>query len=84
MMRVEEACGDVVRLLVQTVRVRDCHTSQLPQQQQQQCADGAVALAEPKQAIQTECDRQDGCEVLYEEESRWLLISEVFSPDIPR
>jgi hypothetical protein len=70
MVRLEEQGGDVVRLLERTMRLGQ-------QQQQHPAAAAAAGDGKPDEAA-------SGCEVLCEEESRWLLVSDTFAPDVPR
>lgn len=74
MVRVKEPGGDVVRLLVKTV----CMTNRQQQQQVPQEPNAAAAAAAAGSAD------AGGFQVLHEQHSRWLLVSETFCPGIPR
>jgi hypothetical protein len=87
MVRLQEHGGDVVRLLVQTMRLAQ------QQQQQQQQQPATPVPSSPAAAAQGDAGAAaaaaaaaaaGGCEVLCEEQSRWLLVSETFNPDVPR
>jgi hypothetical protein len=82
MVRLEEHGGDVVRLLVQTMRPAQQQPLATPVPSSSSSAAAAAEAAAQDDAATAAA--AGGCEVLCEEQSRWLLVSETFNPDIPR
>eukprot|EP00775_Hariotina_reticulata_P013386 gene13386-13513_t len=80
MKRIEEPGSNVVRLLVQTVRTLEIPTGPQPEQvNTKSCLSQEPADAPAGPAGQCKTSAQ-----VLEEESHWLLVSETFTPDIPR
>jgi hypothetical protein len=81
MVRLEEPGGDVVRLLVRTMRMTQQQPIRLPAAAE---AAGAGARGDSAAGPAAAAAAVPGCEVLSEEESCWLVVSETFTPDVPR